>query len=156
MKNSDLSKKASLWLFVLRLGVGWFFFYAGLTKVLDPSWSAEKFLMGAKTFPGLYAWFAQPGLVQSINLINEWALVVLGAALILGFFLRPAALFGILLMLLYYFASNAVPVVEHGFIVDEHIVLILILSFFVAIDAGDHWGLDHFLRKEERAKVENY
>ncbi len=156
MKNSDLSKRASVWLFLLRLGAGWYFFYAGLTKVLTPSWSAEGFLKGAKTFSAMYAWFLRPGILQNVNLINEWALVVLGASLILGLLVRPAALFGILLMLLYYFASNAVPAVANGFIVDDHVILILILLFFVAVDAGDHWGLDHFFRKEERAKIENY
>lgn len=156
MKNSELSKQASIWLFALRIGTGWLFLYAGLTKVLNPAWSAEGFLRGAKTFAGFYAWFLEPGMLQAINLINEWGLVLLGASLILGFFLRPSGLLGIVLMLLYYFASSAVPSVPNGFIVDEHIILILILAFLVAVDAGSYLGLDRFLRNEEKAKVENY
>ncbi len=156
MKNSELSKGAQIWLFMLRLGMGWLFLYAGLIKVLDPLWSAEGFLKGAKTFSGFYAWFFDPNMLWAVNIINEWALVLLGASLILGFFVRPSGIFGIVLMFLYYFASSAVPSVPNGFIVDEHIILILLLAFLVAVDAGSFLGLDRFLRNQEKAKVENY
>lgn len=156
MKDSELSKKAQTWLLVLRLGTGWLFLYAGLTKVLDPLWSAEGFLRNAKTFSGLYSWFLDPSLLWAANIINEWALVLLGVSLILGFFVRPSGIFGIILMLLYYFAASAVPAVPNGFLVDQHVILALILGFLIAIDAGNFFGLDRFLRKQEKAKVENY
>jgi len=156
VKNSELSKRAQVWLFVLRLGTGWLFLYAGLTKVLDPLWSAEGFLKGAKTFAGFYSWFLEPDMLWAVNVVNEWALVLLGASLILGLFVRPSGIFGVILMLLYYFASSAIPSVPNGFIVDAHIILALILAFLIAVDAGNFFGLDRFLRNQERAKVENY
>ena len=35
-------------LFFLRVFLGGLFFYAGITKVLDPSWTAAGYLKGAK------------------------------------------------------------------------------------------------------------
>ena len=37
-------------LFLLRVTVGWMFFYAGITKVLNPQWSAEGYIKGANAF----------------------------------------------------------------------------------------------------------
>ena len=58
-------------LFFLRISLGSLFFYAGSTKVLDPSWSAAGYLMNAKTFSGLYTWFASADILPSINFVNE-------------------------------------------------------------------------------------
>lgn len=41
-------------LLLLRATLGWLFFYAGLTKVLNPAWSAAGYLNGAKTLPDFY------------------------------------------------------------------------------------------------------
>ena len=43
-----LGKLAVVTLVLLRLGVGWHFFQEGVTKIHDPSWSAEGFLTGSK------------------------------------------------------------------------------------------------------------
>lgn len=41
-------------LFLLRISIGWLMFYAGITKVLNPEWSAAGYLKGAKTFVVFY------------------------------------------------------------------------------------------------------
>src|SRR3989338_4979846 len=33
-------------LFLLRIAMGWLMFYAGITKILDPNWSAAEYLTG--------------------------------------------------------------------------------------------------------------
>ena len=73
-------------LFLLRLSLGWYMFYAGITKVLDPSWSAEGYLKGAKFLPGFYTWLTSPGILPIVNFVNEWGLTLLGVSLILGIF----------------------------------------------------------------------
>lgn len=50
----DASK---IWLFILRLAMGWVMFYTGITKVLNPNWSAAGYLQGAKTFAGFFPVF---------------------------------------------------------------------------------------------------
>ncbi|OGG54625.1 hypothetical protein A3D62_00600 [Candidatus Kaiserbacteria bacterium RIFCSPHIGHO2_02_FULL_49_11] len=130
-------------LFLLRIAAGWYFFYAGITKVLNPNWSAAGFLGNAKTFPELYAWFAQPDIIPWINLLNEWGLTLIGAALILGIGVRVAAVFGIAIMVLYYFPALQFPYAgAHGYILDEHITYSLILAYLAVMRAGRVWGLE--------------
>ena len=137
-----LNKNTKIWLAVGRIALGWIFFYAGLVKILDASWSAAGFLANAKTFSGLYAWFAGPSVIGVVNFINEWALLLLGISLILGLFVRWSAIPGALLMVLYYFAGNAFPVVANGFIVDDHVIYAALLILFFVMDAGNYFGLD--------------
>ena len=94
-----------------RVALGVLFFYAGITKVLNPSWSAAGYLNSAKTFPGLFQWFASAGNLGWVNLVNEWGLTLVGVALISGLLVRWASLGGILLMILYY-----LPVLEFPYI----------------------------------------
>jgi thiosulfate dehydrogenase (quinone) large subunit len=141
-------------LFALRVSLGWLFFYAGITKVLDPSWSAEGYLRSAKMFPEFYSWLASPEILPIINIVNEWGLTLLGISLIFGVFVRVSSLLGAFLMLLYYlpaaelrpfefFPQIFVPYIgEHSVIVDEHIIYIFVLLLFAAVKAGRAWGLD--------------
>lgn len=139
------SHSAKLSLLALRVALGWMMFYAGITKVLNPSWSAEGYLKSAKTFPELYAFFASQEILPIVNFINEWGLTLLGVSLILGLCIRLSAPLGALLMLLYYFPILMFPTVKtSAFIVDEHIVYISALLFFAAVKAGRVWGLDRW------------
>ncbi len=142
-----MSKFQKVSLVLLRVAVGWLMFYAGITKVLNSEWSAEGYLKGAKTFTGLYNWFASPEILPVINFINEWGLTLLGISLILGLFVRLSSVLGALLMLLYYFPVLTFPYVGHGFLVDEHIIYVLMLVFFAAIGAGRYYGLDLWCSK---------
>lgn len=134
--------------FLSRVALGILFFYAGITKVLNPDWSAVGYLNSAKTFPGLYHWLASAGNIDWINFVNEWGLTFLGVALILGIFVRWASLGGMLLMALYYLAILQFPYVgEHSFLVDEHIIYITALLVLFASNAGTFLGLDSRLQK---------
>ncbi len=141
-----MNKLQRISLFVLRVGLGWVFFWAGITKVLNPAWSAEKFLQGAKTFPDFFNWFASPGMLPITNFMNEWGLTLLGASLILGIFVRWSAPLGVLLMALYYLPILQFPYPGfpslNSFIVDQHIIFIIVLITLYAFNAGNFWGLE--------------
>src|SRR3989344_6316207 len=98
-----MSKTQKVALVILRVILGWMFFYAGVTKIADPNWSAAGYLTGAKTFTGLYQAMLTPNILPIINFINEWGLTLLGLSLIFGLFVRLSAWLGTLLMTLYYF-----------------------------------------------------
>lgn len=133
-------QKASL--FLLRLALGWLMFYAGITKVLDPSWSAAGYLKGAATFAGFYQLLLAPQVLPVINFLNAWGLTLLGVSLIVGLGVRLSSVLGAALMLLYYFPVLTFPYIKpHSFLVDEHIVYILVLVYFAAVRAGRTWGL---------------
>ena len=135
--------------------------YAGITKVLDPNWSAAGYLNNAKTFPEFYAWLASPPILPFINIVNEWGLTLLGISLLLGVFVRLSSIGGAALMLLYYFPvvemkafeffpTLTVPYIgEHAVLVDEHIVYVLALVALAAFAAGRTWGLDNMVSKNK-------
>ncbi|MDP3999793.1 MAG: DoxX family protein [bacterium] len=140
-----MTKFEKVSLFLLRVGMGWLMFYAGITKVLDPTWSAAGYLVNAKTFTGLFQWFAQPGILPVVNFINEWGLTLLGVSLILGVFVRLSSILGAALMMLYYFPVLTFPyILPHSFIVDEHIIYALALLYLAAVRAGRSYGLENW------------
>lgn len=121
-------------------------FYAGITKIMDPGWSAAGYLNNAKTFPALFQWFASPGILPVTNLVNEWGLALLGVSLILGIGVRWSAPLGAALMMLYYFPVLQFPYIpEHSYIVDDHIIYALVLLVLSAFGAGRVWGLGGWL-----------
>ena len=132
----------------IRIALGWVMFYAGITKVLDPSWSAKGFLMNAETFPALFEWFASPGVLPVVNQLNQWGLTLIGVSLLLGLFTRPAAWAGVVLMILYWLPALNFPYVgEHAYLIDEHIIYALVFAFLALVNAGRAYGLDILLAR---------
>lgn len=131
-----------LTLFLIRISLGWYMFYAGITKVLDPAWSSEGYLKGAKLLTGFYMWLASPGILPIINFVNEWGLTLLGVSLIFGIFVKYSAPLGALLMLLYYIPLGIIHPDAHSLIVDDHIIFGLVLIYLALTRAGKVWGLD--------------
>lgn len=147
-------------IFLLRVGLGWFFFYAGITKILDPSWSAAGYLNNASTFPEFYAWLASPQVLPFVNYLNEWGLTLLGVSLLLGVFVRLSSILGALLMLMYYFPviemkpfelfpALTLPHTATSVLVDSHIIYIFALLLLAAFKAGRIWGLEKMVSKDK-------
>ncbi len=135
-------------LFLLRLGFGWLFLYAGLTKVMNPEWSAAGYLESAKTFSGFYQWLASDAILPITNFLNEWGQIALGVSLILGLFTRLSGYLGALMMALYYLPALDFPYPNaHSFIVDEHILYGLALIYMAEAKAGNIWGLNPWCAK---------
>jgi thiosulfate dehydrogenase [quinone] large subunit len=127
----------------LRVALGGVFLYAGITKILDPGWSAAGYIGGAKTFPALYQIFLSPEVLPIVNILNSWGLTLLGISLIVGILVRYSSLLGAVLMLLYFLPELDFPYVgEHSFLIDEHIIYALLLILFSSVNAGKYWGLD--------------
>ena len=120
--------------------MGILFFYAGITKVLNPNWSAAGYLNNAKMFPELFQWFASASNLGWVNFVNEWGLTLVGVALVAGLLVRWASIGGILLMILYYLPVLQFPYIgEHSFLVDEHIIYITVFLVLFASNAGTFW-----------------
>ncbi len=135
-------------LFALRVSLGGLFLYAGISKVLDPSWSAAGYLKGAKTAEWLYQILLQPTVLPTINVINEWGLLLLGISLLLGLGVRMSSVLGAILMFFYYLPTLDFPMAgTHSFLIDEHIVYICALLLLGVFQAGTIWGLDKLCLK---------
>lgn len=138
-----MSRTSQFSLFLVRLAMGWMFLYAGLTKVIDPKWTAAGYLANAKTFPAFFQWFLLPQNIGWVNVVNEWGLTFLGISLILGLGVRFSSILGAGLMLLYYLPILQFPYPNpNSYIVDQHAIYIMTLLFFAAIRAGRYYGLE--------------
>jgi len=137
-----MTKFQKMSLFALRVSLGWMFFYAGITKVLNPAWSAAGYMKGAKNFVWLFQFFSRPDILPAIDFINKWGLTLLGASLILGIAVRLSSKLGIVLMLLYYVALPFPYPNAQALLVDVHIIYATALMFMVAVKGGRAWGLD--------------
>ena len=132
-------------IFLLRISLGWMYFWAGITKVFNPEWSAAGYLQKAKTFPEFFQWLTTRSLLPSVNFLNEWGLTLLGVALILGVFVRVSSSLGMMLMLLYYLPILQFPHPNpNSFLVDQHIIFIVALLVLISFRAGRTWGLENW------------
>lgn len=143
-------------LVIVRLLIGWHLLYEGLVKFLNPDWTSLHYLLDSK---GPLAWFFKSlthnqNILEIIDLVNIWALMVIGLFLILGCFTRISAFSGVVLLALYYLShpplvgiEYAMPVGGNFIIVDKTLIEILTLSLFIVFPTG-RIGLDRFLFKK--------
>lgn len=145
-----MTSKQKVSVLLLRVSMGWFMFYAGITKVLDPTWSAEGYLKAAKTFTWFYQAMLNPHILPTVNFLNEWGLTLLGVSLILGIFVRWSSIAGIVLMFLYYLAALDFPHPDaHSYLVDQHIIYSCVLLLFALMRVGEVWGLDRLIFRKK-------
>ncbi len=142
----------------LRVVMGWILLQGGLEKLSDPSWTAAGYLANAvpagNPFAQVFQGMAGNALVDGLVV---WGLTLTGAALILGLFVRWSAFWAALMMILFWASSlqggltQGLPL-EHGWVVDDHIVYALLLFGLGAFGAGRILGLDR--RLEQTAFVQ--
>jgi thiosulfate dehydrogenase [quinone] large subunit len=136
--------------FYFRMTMAWTFLYAASHQTFDPAWSAGKFLAGTKTFHAFFMTFAQPALMPFTNFLVSWGHLLIGMSLLVGLMTRVSAAFGILLMVMYYFAHMDFPYIENtsNFLVDYHLVYAGVLTYLIAVRAGRVWGLDGWIERQ--------
>ena len=143
----------TLYSVTLRILLGWFMFFAGIEKVLNPEFTASGFLMPAKTFPAFYAWFATPMNSVWVDPLNAWGITLIGVAFLLGVGVRPAAWAGAFLMILYYFPQYELPWIPHGFMVEEHIIYAAAFLLIAAMPQAQKFSASRFFRNTFLGKI---
>ena len=137
----------------LRLLLGWYMFFAGIEKVINPEWTAAGFLSTAKTFPEFYAWFALPVNAWWVDPLNAWGITLVGVALLLGVGKRIAPWAGVALMILYYFPHYVFPTVPHGFIVEDHVIYAAAFILISLMPEAWEFSVRNILRNTFIAKI---
>lgn len=104
--TQQYSNKQIIALTFLRVLIGWHFLYEGLVKIYTPGWSAAGYLAGSiGPFAPLFKKIAEnETMLNMVNILNEWGLVLIGLSLFIGLFSKTGKLLGIALLLLYYLA----------------------------------------------------
>ncbi len=146
-RTSPLS--ASFLLMLVRVGIGWHLAYAGWVKWNDPLWTAAPYLNGAVgPLAPFYHWLASdPRILQVVDLLNVWGLLLLGAALVLGALTRLSAGLGSLLLFLYYFAyppgiGRTIPGSQGEMLFVTPTLIEAVMLLVIAAVPPNRWGLD--------------
>jgi thiosulfate dehydrogenase [quinone] large subunit len=138
--------------------VGWHFLYEGLAKVTNPQWTSVGYLQESQGW--FSGWFQDlalsEGAVLVVDVLNEWGLMLIGLALLVGMFTRTATVAGIVLLALYYLAAPPLPGFEYAMptegsylIVNKVLVELAALVVILALPTGRQVGLDRLLVKSE-------
>jgi len=161
MKTSKATNAMRLAITLLRMAVGWHFLYEGVSKLTATSWTAAGFLEGSTGFmAGFYHWLAaSEAMMRVVDPLNVFALVAIGLALFLGIMIRPAAVAGVLLLALYYFAyppfgvSRMMQADGNLFIVNRIFIEAVILLLFVFLQDRGH-GLGRLMTASRWKRAE--
>jgi len=137
----------------LRIAMGWVLFQGGLTKLLDPTWTAAGFLNNAIPQGNpLMGFFSSMAGAPLIDILVQWGLTLTGLGLLLGAFVRWNAFWGAFMMLMFWLASlegglaQGLPL-ANGWVVDDHMIYIFLLFGLGALGAGRVLGIDEWLEQ---------
>jgi thiosulfate dehydrogenase [quinone] large subunit len=155
------TKNSSAQLFVLvllRIIIGWHLLYEGLTKLFNPIWSSVDYLNDSQGLfaPIFKALSSSPAVLEIIDIINVWLLIVVGLCLILGLFSRSAAMGGAVLLLLYYLCQPpfigleySMPSEGNYLIINKVLIEMIALLVLFFFPTGKSAGLDFFLTRKK-------
>ncbi|MBN2473408.1 MAG: DoxX family protein [Pirellulales bacterium] len=149
MKRMQISGWQATLLALMRIAIGWHFAYEGLVKVLDPQWTSAGYLKSAGWIGAdAFHWMASdPSVLKTVDALNAWGLLLIGAGLMLGCLTRLAAVAGMVLLALYYVAQPPLFAGPSGanegsyLIVNKNLVELLALCV-VAVVPATRLGID--------------
>ncbi|GIW66973.1 MAG: hypothetical protein KatS3mg095_0871 [Candidatus Parcubacteria bacterium] len=163
-----MNRNLQITLGLLRLSLGWIFFWAFLDKLFGLGFSTcrnpetnivsyfcrDAWLNGGSPTFGFLK-FAVKGPMAEIfksmagNSIVDWlfmlGLLGVGFGLLLGIFMKLSTFFGGLMLGLMYLAGFLPP--AHNPFIDEHIVYIIVMALLCFSEAGNYLGLGNWWQK---------
>ena len=160
--NADIARSPGFGTFQLmslvslRMLIGWHFLYEGLAKITNPYWTSAGYLQESQGW--FSEWFvslaANPGTLTAVDYLNQWGLLLIGLALLVGIYARTAAWFGVILLALYYLAAPPFPGLEYAIpaegsylIVNKLLIELAALLVVLGFPTAHRVGLDRLLRK---------
>jgi len=141
---------------ILRTVIGWYFFYEGFVKLLDSGWSAGSYLSNTHGFLSyvFHAMASNTAVLEIVDFLNIWGLVLAGLAMIMGFMPRTAVFGGILLLFFYYIAyppfnryNFGVPQEGNYLFVDKTFIELISLGILALFPQTLNIGLWSLLKK---------
>jgi thiosulfate dehydrogenase [quinone] large subunit len=147
-------------LVTLRLLIGWHFFYEGLAKLVNSYWTSAEYLdqaswLLAGTFKKIAA---SPGAVTVVDALNVWGLMAIGLGLIVGFLTRPAAIAGVVVLMLYYVVAPpfvgltySMPTEGSYLVVNKVLIEAIALLVLIAFPTGRAFGMDGVIFRKRQA-----
>lgn len=141
---------SALFIVALRATIGGMILFAGLGKVSEWPFDAAGYLANvdpASPVSGLYAAMAaSPALMEVVNVLVPATQLLVGTALILGAFVRLAALGGAMQMALFYLGGWSGDALA---LFDSTLVYAVVFLTVAAFGAGRVLGLDAYIERLE-------
>lgn len=142
---------SALFIVMLRVTIGGMILFAGLGKVTGEAFDASGYLVhapdAASPVSGLYAAMGStPWFVEFANVFVPATQLLIGAALILGAFVRLAALGGAMQMMLFYLGGWSGDALA---LFDSTLVYAIVFLTVAAFGAGRVLGVDAYIEKLE-------
>jgi thiosulfate dehydrogenase [quinone] large subunit len=146
----------------LRMLIGWHFLYEGVAKLSNPYWTSAGYLQESQ------GWFSEqfislannPGALAVADNLNQWGLLLIGLALLLGVFTRTAAVAGVVALALYYLAVPPFPSLEYVMpaegsylIVNKILIELAALLVILGYPTAHRIGLDRLLFRKRYAET---
>ncbi len=140
---------------LLRVFIGWHFAYEGLVKILNPKWSALPYLLDSKGIMSDFfaALAGDTAMLDMVNLLNEWTLLLIGLGLITGTFSKLSSIGAIILLGFYYLshpsfigASYMMPFEGSYLWIDKNLVELVAVCVLLAFPTSHIIGVDRFLK----------
>lgn len=156
MEGVKYSKGQLNVLVILRLLIGWHFFYEGCIKLFNPAWTAQGYLMGATgPFNKIFQMLAGESLIGVVDSLNMAALIIVGLGLILGFWTRLSAILGIALLALYYLSYPPFPWLDQigpaegtYLFINKNLIEMMALFVLLKFPTAQYFGLESILNKK--------
>ena len=147
MEKNYNSKIAIIILVIMRLLIGYHFLHEGFTKLFNNNWTAAPFLLQADwIFSGLFHSLAANQTVLSIiNFLNIWGQILIGLSFIIGLFSTKFAIFGSILILLYYVAVP--PFTAGNFFIDRNLLEFFLFLVIALFPTSNIIGADYLVEK---------
>jgi thiosulfate dehydrogenase (quinone) large subunit len=156
-----LGRTQLFWLVALRVLIGWHFLYEGLVKLVNPNWSSLGYLLDSGgPLRELFVWMAStPSLLQVVDFMNVWGLILVGLGLMAGLFERAALAGGIVLLAFYYFSHPPFIGLNYGLpsegsylVVNKTLIELVALIVLLVFPTAKRIGLDRLIYPTKRRK----
>jgi thiosulfate dehydrogenase [quinone] large subunit len=152
--------RLKLWVvFLLRITLGWQFFYEGFSRLLNPYWSSAGSLLESKG--PLAAFFhslaSGPATLKAVDIFNTWGFIIIGLGLLVGFLSRTAAAAGMVLIFFHYlcnppFLGTAYTSPQEGsyLFINKDVVEFFALWVLVLFPTGRTIGLGRLVSRKAK------
>lgn len=143
-------------LVILRFLAGWHLLYEGVSKLLNPGWSAAGFLGESQwIMSGISKWIvSNNNVLNAVDFLNTWGLIAIGLGLIVGLFTSFAAFSGAILLFIYYFNNAPIVGIEYtipsegnNLLVNKTLIEAMSLFVLAVFPTGSIIGLDVFINR---------
>lgn len=154
--NSQLA-----FLTILRMLIGWHFLYEGVVKLWNPGWTASGYLNDSAGFMApLFKWMAgTPPVLNMVDFLNVWGLILIGLSLLLGVFSRAGTLAGMVLLAFYYFshppligAVYALPSEGSYLWINKNLIELAALAVLFVLPTSRNIGIDRLIFGEQETE----